>query len=142
MTEEDNLISEKAVDYHPLQGFLKANKWREADYETYRVVISIRSQDAFPCLDLGTIDRLWVKYSDGRFGFSIQNRIWKEVQHDNEYFFDRVGWRQDETRLSIPWEETAIYDDSVPAGYLPVLIYNAFFFHDLFHRWEACNVVM
>jgi hypothetical protein len=34
MTEEDNLISEKAVDYRPLQDFLKAKKWREADYET------------------------------------------------------------------------------------------------------------
>src|SRR4028118_267408 len=35
-----------------------------------------------PCPDLFTIDRLWLKYSNGRFGFSIQNRIMSEIGED------------------------------------------------------------
>jgi hypothetical protein len=56
----------------------------------------------FPCADLRTIDQLWVKFSNGRFGFSIQKKIYLECggKADGEYykeawekFGDRVGWR-------------------------------------------------
>ncbi|WP_425335064.1 GUN4 domain-containing protein [Nostoc punctiforme] len=50
--------------------------------------------DNFPCTDLRTIDQLWVKYSNGRFGFSVQKRIWESVGKDYEKFGDRVGWRK------------------------------------------------
>jgi hypothetical protein len=40
----------------------------------------------FPCPDLFTIDRLWLKYSNGRFGFSIQNRIMSEIGEDARSF--------------------------------------------------------
>lgn len=33
----------------------------------------------FPCTDLLTIDNLWVKYSKGHFGFSVQKFIWQNV---------------------------------------------------------------
>ncbi|WP_375342016.1 GUN4 domain-containing protein, partial [Okeania sp. SIO3B5] len=33
--------------------------------------------DNFPCEDLHTIDQLWVKYSDGKFGFSVQMEIYQ-----------------------------------------------------------------
>ncbi len=41
----------------------------------------LRIQDIqlFPCIDLRTIDQLWVRYSNGRFGFSVQKRIWQSV---------------------------------------------------------------
>ncbi|NJR67007.1 MAG: transcriptional regulator, partial [Leptolyngbyaceae cyanobacterium CRU_2_3] len=42
----------------------------------------------FPCEDLRVIDRLWVQYSNGRFGFSVQKRIWLEVG----------GWLEGEQR--------------------------------------------
>ena len=56
----------------------------------------------FPCTDLRTIDRLWVKYSNGRFGFSVQKRIWLDLggklgEYDWNTFkklSDRVGWRK------------------------------------------------
>ncbi len=58
----------------------------------------------FPCTDLRTIDRLWVKYSRGKFGFSVQKKIYVEcgAKLDGEYpgdriwykFCDRVGWRK------------------------------------------------
>ncbi|WP_442950015.1 GUN4 domain-containing protein [Nostoc sp.] len=30
----------------------------------------------FPCTDLRTIDRLWVKYSNGHLGFSVHKEIY------------------------------------------------------------------
>ena len=59
------------------------------------------SIEKFTCTDLRTIDQLWIKYSNGRFGFSVQKRIWESVggkPGDIDYrllktkFGDRVGW--------------------------------------------------
>ena len=41
--------------------------------------LDVNSIDNFPCEDLRTIDQLWVKYSDGRFGFSVQKRIYQNL---------------------------------------------------------------
>jgi hypothetical protein len=89
---------------------LAAGKWKEADQETIKVMLKAArrekedyfdtdSIDNFPCDDLRTIDQLWVKYSQGRFGFSVQKNIWLEVggkvDWDTEKKLgDRVGWRK------------------------------------------------
>ncbi|WP_445300806.1 MULTISPECIES: GUN4 domain-containing protein [unclassified Microcoleus] len=47
------------------------------------------------------MDQLWVRYSNGRFGFSVQKRIYESLGGTREYhnleiweaFGDRVGWR-------------------------------------------------
>jgi hypothetical protein len=109
------LRSEKGIDYTRLRDLLKAGKWREADRETYDVMIRAVGKQSgdyftrkellnFPCTDLRTIDRLWVKYSQGQFGFSVQKRIYVEcgAKLDGEYpgdtiwreFCNRVGWRK------------------------------------------------
>ena len=55
----------------------------------------------FSCQDLRTIDKLWVKYSNGNFGFSVQKQIYQSVGGTKEYdskvwrkFGDKVGWRK------------------------------------------------
>lgn len=94
--------------YTRLRDLLAEGKWREADEETGRVMLSVASlaverkvqageykdgrvpcydriiglADYFPCADLSTIDRLWLKYSNGRFGFSVQKRIISELGED------------------------------------------------------------
>lgn len=35
--------------------------------------------DLFPAAKLFEIDRLWTRYSQERFGFSIQQKIWLEL---------------------------------------------------------------
>ncbi len=135
-TDEDDLSSEKGVDYTKLRDLLAAGKWKEADYETYLVMLQavdrkendyIRGEELlnFPCADLRTIDQLWVKYSNGRFGFSIQKKIYLSVggKPDGNYheevwnkFGDRVGWRVKENWIA--WEKM-IYDTSAPEGHLP-----------------------
>ena len=98
--------------YQTLETYLKTQQWRESDRETYRLMITtVGKEDGqgfnradlenFPCEDLRTLDHLWVKYSNGKWGFSVQKRIWQECgspmdyNDDWEKFGDRVGWRKD-----------------------------------------------
>ncbi|MGK7903671.1 MAG: GUN4 domain-containing protein [Hormoscilla sp.] len=95
--------------YHKLRDLLAAREWEEADIETARVMLEVAGREEgrfrvkdlenFPCEDLRAIDKLWVKYSNGRFGFSVQKRIWLEeggkVDYETECRLgDRVGWRR------------------------------------------------
>ena len=109
---ETALVSAVGIDYINLRSLLAAKKWREADEETLRVMLKVagrekerwlntESIEKFPCEDLRTIDQLWVKYSNGRFGFSVQKRIYQSLggtsQYDSEVwqkFGDKVGWRK------------------------------------------------
>ena len=109
-SNEVSLVSAKGVDYRKLRDLLKAKKWKEADEETRVKILKVanresegwlRVEDAenFSCQDLGTIDKLWVKYSNGKFGFSVQKQIYQGVGGSKEYnwddykkFADKVGW--------------------------------------------------
>ncbi|MBE9106795.1 GUN4 domain-containing protein [Nostoc cf. edaphicum LEGE 07299] len=103
------LASDVGVNYQNLQNLLKAGQWKAADEETTRVMLKVAKREKegwldyesienFPCTDLRTIDQLWVKYSNGHFGFSVQKRIWLKcggkVDYETERFLgDCVGWR-------------------------------------------------
>ncbi|WP_373270753.1 GUN4 domain-containing protein [Nostoc sp. T09] len=133
---EDDLSSEKGVDYTRLRDLLAAGNWKDADYETYLVMLQavgrlendwIREEELlnFPCTDLRTIDCLWVKYSNGRFGFSVQKEIYLSVggKPDGKYyeeawnkFGDRVGWRVESSWI---YYAQVTFNTSVPRGHLP-----------------------
>ena len=115
-SEEVELASAKGIDYTHLRDLLAALKFQEADEETWRCMLEVAKQqeskylqkkdiDNFPCEDLRTIDRLWVKYSNGRFGFSVQKQIYQKVDGTDKYsqqiweaFSSRVGWRKGESK--------------------------------------------
>jgi hypothetical protein len=101
--------------YQKLEELLKVQQWREADTETYRLMITTVGKEEgqwfdpedllnFPCEDLKAIDGLWVNYSQGKFGFSVQKQIYVDcgAKLDGKYpgdkiwneFSDRVGWRK------------------------------------------------
>ena len=93
---ELELKSDVGMDYNKLQNYLKAGNWKEADKETAQVMLEVAKRekegwldtehiDNFPYKDLRTIDQLWVKYSDGRFGFSVQKRIYQGLGGTREY---------------------------------------------------------
>jgi hypothetical protein len=99
---DDDLSSERGIDYSQLQALLVLEKWLEADQETRRLMLKavnrewarsldVKSVEAFPLTDLRTIDQLWVKYSQGRFGFSVQKRIWQEVKGNPRKYWKRIG---------------------------------------------------
>ena len=75
--------------YQQLEDYLQNKQWQEADQETYRLMITAVGKDdgqlfedkdfrEFPCDELLAIDRLWVKYSNGLYGFSVQKEIYVE----------------------------------------------------------------
>ena len=121
----DRLISEVGVDYTKLQHLLAAGKWKEADQETWVVMCLAvgKSTNAYlqssdieklPDEDLQTIDRLWVKYSQGHFGFSVQSYIFHSVDDDYARFCGAVGWPTYHTQNSY-----LKFSLSAPVGHLP-----------------------
>ncbi len=159
--EDDDLSSEKGVNYTRLRDLLAAENWKDADLETYKVMIKalgkkegdyFKSDELlnFPCTDLRTINRLWVKYSDGRFGFSVQKEIYLSVggKPDGNYyeeawknFGDRVGWRVETSWISYT---KVIFDTSAPRGHLPrkshIQVALLIPQEPLFSRIETCKV--
>lgn len=102
-TNSQSLISEAGVDYTKLRDLLARKKWKEADEKTWDALcqaLGMRSGyylknsdiERLPCEDLWLIDKLWAKYSDNRFGFSVQKAIYEDVGQDYPTFCDRVGW--------------------------------------------------
>lgn len=133
----DSLKSARGVDYTNLRDLLATGEWKEADRETFKVMLKAARREKegwfdsesiknFPGDDLRTIDQLWVKYSQGHFGFSVQKKIWLEVGGKVDYdteckLGDRVGWRN-RRKGRKGWLE---YDDltfnlkQAPRGHLP-----------------------
>lgn len=130
-----NLISAKGVDYRKLDRLLASGKWQEADEETANKMLEaagrtedgwlrIEDIDQFPCEDLRTIDQLWVKYSNGRFGFSVQKRIYESLGGTREYdekiweaFGDRVGLCVNKKWL---YYKEIKFNTTAQEGHLPV----------------------
>ena len=94
-TPSESKESKIGQDYTTLKKYLAAGKWKEADAETARVMLAVAKRekegwldfgsiDNFPCEDLRTIDQLWVKYSDGKFGFSVQKRIYQGLENSTK----------------------------------------------------------
>ncbi|MGF1481315.1 MAG: GUN4 domain-containing protein [Cyanophyceae cyanobacterium] len=128
------IMLEGMVDYNRLQDLLMAQNYPDADWETYRVVLEVADReregwlrhtdiDDFPGPDLRAIDRLWVAYSGGRFGFSVQKRIYQNLGGTREYneeiwqaFGDRVGWRGRDNWLSYA---QLTFNLNAPEGHLP-----------------------
>ncbi|TVP56128.1 MAG: serine/threonine protein kinase [Nodularia sp. (in: Bacteria)] len=134
--QEVQLKSAVGMDYKKLRDLLAAGKWKEADAETARVMLAVakrekegwldtNSIDNFPCEDLRTIDQLWVKYSNERFGFSVQKRIYESLggtrQYDEkiwEAFGDKVGWRIGGMGTT---DRDITFDIKAPEAHLPVV---------------------
>ncbi len=120
-----------------LEDYLHQGDWRKADEETawlfYLVMVRQGYSDwlelcqKFPSQTLNEIDRLWVNYSQGHFGFSIQKRIVENVgvnpNADLETwlkFCKQVEWYDEENGL---WKEHNSLPFSIESlcGNLPAL---------------------
>lgn len=98
--------------YKKLEYCLVHQQLEEADQETVRLIIKatrrrhisfLQADDFknFDCSVLKQIDQLWRKFSNDKFGFTIQRKIWKDIGgkpgqykfSDFMEFCDCVGWR-------------------------------------------------
>lgn len=169
-TKPIQLLSAAEIDYTNLQNLLAAGEWQEADEETARIMLKVAKREeegwltyenieTFPCEDLRTIDQLWVKYSNGRFGFSVQKKIWLEIGGKPnsdlkvwEKFGERVGWYVKEKDDWKMYEDLSFSLYYAPIGHLPVLSESVFLFCNiliilesggggfLFSRVETCKL--
>ena len=119
--------------YASLERYLKNGQWKEADDETYRLMITevgkeegqwFSSEDLlnFPCEPLKAIDGLWVKHSGGKFGFSVQKAMYLECGGIPDGKYDRVAFRK--LSQMNGWSGRSIqFDIDSPKGHLPTLLY-------------------
>ena len=108
------LITAKA-NYTRLNQLLADKNWKDADQETANIMLKIMHRESqgwlddddcknFPPDELKIIDQLWVKHSNGHFGFSVQKEIFTSAKVGGkvgEYdystwckFGEEVGWRK------------------------------------------------
>ncbi|MDZ8104427.1 MAG: GUN4 domain-containing protein [Nostoc sp. DedQUE12a] len=131
-------------DYTRLEDLLKTGRWKEADQETFTIMLTIADCEAkqyldvediqkFPSEDLKTIDNLWRTHSNSHFGFSVQNEIWKSKEiNGNPHsgvktfraFGDYVGWRMKYTvdgKEDYKWRDynSVLFSLKAPKGHLP-----------------------
>jgi hypothetical protein len=145
---DESLSSERfgANYYAKLRDLLAAQDWKAADQETADRMLEVmdrqkdgylRNEDVkkFPCLDLCNIDILWVKYSQGKFGFSVQKELWESpseslgMNNNNKLrrFCITVGW---ETRGflwmrgSLLLYSQLMFDIAAPRGHFPAWLVN------------------
>jgi hypothetical protein len=122
--------------YARLETLLQAQNFKEADKETREIMLAVanreeegwlRKEDAekFPCKELRSIDQLWLKYSRGKFGISVQQQIYQSLGGTKEYnrdvwssMGDRVGWRQEGKWLDY---SDLNFSQTAPSGHLPCL---------------------
>ncbi|NET35941.1 MAG: GUN4 domain-containing protein [Cyanothece sp. SIO1E1] len=126
-----NLNSEFDIDYTPLQALLTQQDFEAADRITLQKLCELAGPTAvqrkwvyfteverFPIVDLQTIDTLWSVHSEGRFGFSIQRKIWLSVGKNWDNFWPAIGWKTDKNWTRYP--DGFTWSLAAPKGHLPL----------------------
>lgn len=131
------------ADYTKLEQLLAAGQWKEADLETGAKMLEVagrqkegwldtESIEKFSCPDLRAMDRLWVKYSNGRFGFSVQKRIYQSLGGTKDYnekvwaaFSETIGWKR-KGKGSEGWlyYGDLTFNTNAPSAHLPAFGWN------------------
>ena len=127
-----NTYSDSDINYDELQLMLVEQKFEDADrltssylrqlagklakkrgYVFYSEVMNMSGKD------LQTIDRLWIIYSTGRFGFSIQAKILKSVGKKYELMWPKIGWKKEGLWTRYP--TSFCWSLEAPDGHMPLI---------------------
>jgi serine/threonine protein kinase, bacterial len=121
-------------EYRLLEELLQKQDFQRADAETDALIINSLQTgskiSSLPCDKLAQIDRLWIKSSKGRFGYSQQLKTWRATKQEfsnDSYnrFANRIGWYENGTWLFPP---NLVFDMSAKIGHLP------------WHSWQVKKV--
>ena len=125
------LKSELGIDYQPLHQLLARQDFQSADALTLQKMCELAGTAAverkwiyftevinFPITDLQTLDKLWLMSSEGKFGFSVQRRIWLSVGKDFAKLWVKINWRSGNSWTRYPEEFT--WNLTAPKGHLPL----------------------
>ena len=124
--------SGQGIDYAPLQRALARQEFEEADRITSEILRQLAGPAAvkrgyvyysevavFAAVDLESLDRLWVVYSQGRFGFSVQLRLLSSLAGRWDQLWPRLGWKQGGLWTRYPGSFT--WSLQAPEGHLPLV---------------------
>ncbi|WP_013320329.1 GUN4 domain-containing protein [Gloeothece verrucosa] len=125
------------IGYCRLYQFLATKNWKEANEETAHLILKICENiqkfggdwpnlSYLPALELRKIDRLWLHFSEGHFGFSVQGEIWQQLGGRLDFFeFElyeqwakKVGWQANNIWIKYSQLKDFTYG---PDGYLPAV---------------------
>ncbi|KKJ00759.1 GUN4 domain-containing protein [Prochlorothrix hollandica] len=125
------LTSEAGIDYSPIEAALLDEVYELADRLTLQKMCELAGDSAvqrkwvyfsevnqFPVTDLQTLDTLWLVYSEGKFGFSVQREMWLGVGKVWEKLWPKMGWKKENIWTRYPGGFT--WDLSAPKGHLPL----------------------
>ena len=133
-----SIESATGVDYNRLRELLHQQAWPAADLETEVVMLKALNHDMQPVtaatvqrlspVDLATIDALWSRYSNGRFGFKAQQQVYRSqqpLQSDDHQrwavFEETLGWREPSSWLYQGFKPyyNLTFSLEAPPGHLP-----------------------
>jgi len=133
-----NLPSDVGFDYVPLATMLATGQLAEADQFTRDALIVLAGSKEkgrdfvyftevkrIPSTDLATIERLWSKFSRGKFGYSVQKRKYRQAKQDFEVFCQKIGWltKDGDVERKKRWFGASEFTYDVkkaPEGHLPL----------------------
>eukprot|EP00968_Pinguiococcus_pyrenoidosus_P004857 scaffold312_cov256-Pinguiococcus_pyrenoidosus.AAC.12 len=132
------LPSGAGYDHLPLAQALREQDFQKADQITRDSLIALAGEKArerqyvywtevkdIPNEDMATMERLWLLFSDGKFGYTVQKKIWRLQKGDFEQFCRKIGWntKDGEIERKLKWFGVSefIYDkEKAPRGHLPL----------------------
>ena len=125
-------VSARGVDYAPLQRALMAQHFEEADRLTSALLRELAGADAvrrgyvyysevppMPSADLDSLDRLWVCFSRGRFGLSVQGTLLASCNGRWELLWPKLGWKDGGLWTRYPGSFQWSID--APEGHMPLV---------------------
>jgi hypothetical protein len=124
--------SESDLDYSPLQQALLEERFEEADRLTSVFLRKLAGEQAerrgyvyfsevltMRGLDLVTMDRLWIAYSQGRFGFTVQARLLATLDGRYDKLWPRIGWKKEGVWTRYP--KAFDWSLKAPEGHMPLV---------------------
>ena len=124
--------SARDINYSAFQKSLVQERFEDADRLTTSFLRKLAGPSAeqrgyvyfsevenIPHEDLITIDRLWIAYSQGKFGFSVQRRLLKSLGGRYELLWPKIGWKKDGVWTRYPGS----FDWTMksPEGHMPLV---------------------
>jgi hypothetical protein len=124
--------SARGIDYAPLQRQLILQNYEQADRLTSEILRQLAGAaavqrgyvyysevPAMPSADLDSLDRLWVCFSRGRFGFSVQGRLLKNLAGRWDRLWPRLAWKDGGRWTRYPGSFQWSID--APEGHMPLV---------------------
>lgn len=164
--QEQLILLPDIARYGQLQDLLKKGDFQAADLETTRIMLEVAQEERktltpegvakYPCNSLQVIDNIWRKYSNGKFGFSIQLKTYYELGGSIDTirtqdisilkkFADKVGWLNENQQVRFDEYEHWDFSLNAPDGCFPAhwwkSPYGLKMVTFFFARLISCNLV-